>query len=156
MDTAKVGRSPLPDRAEHAVHQQSRRAQRADDEIAAEDLRRLSLRVRRRRLRRYPMAALDCQTGRDGACSKHSQAARSNSSPTCARHDHSAYLGSNDVSYTGLRRARFSRRHFHRRKAVVRSAASCVQCNRFRGFWSSRGRRQPAASSRARPSRQCR
>ena len=66
MDTAKVGRSPLPDRAEHAVHQQSRRAQRADDEIAAEDLRRLSLRVRRRRLRRYPMAALDCQKAETG------------------------------------------------------------------------------------------
>ena len=59
---AQSGRAPLPDRPERAVHQQSRRARRADDEIAAENLRWLpGSGAGRRGLRRYPIADLDRQ-----------------------------------------------------------------------------------------------
>src|SRR5215472_1094494 len=65
-----------------SVHQQSRRARRADDEIAAENLRWLPLRAGRRGLRRYPIADLDRQKAglgsapdthsRTGASDRHS------------------------------------------------------------------------------------
>src|SRR4029077_13940871 len=79
---AQSGRAPLPDRPGRAVHQQSRRARRADDEIAAENLRWLPLRAGRRGLRRYPIADLDRQKAglgsapdthsRTGASDRHS------------------------------------------------------------------------------------
>src|ERR1019366_10256041 len=55
----QAGGAPLPVRSRRAVHQQPGRTRWPNDETAAEDLRRISLRGRSRRVRGHPLAALD-------------------------------------------------------------------------------------------------
>ena len=58
---AQTGHVALSSRSDRALHQQSGRARRPHDEVAPENLRRLSLGRRRRRLRAHPLVLLDRQ-----------------------------------------------------------------------------------------------
>src|SRR5208283_1743075 len=62
----QTGCAPLPVRSRRAVHQQPGRTRWSDDEAAAEDLWRLSLRGRSGRIRGHPVVALDRQKARLG------------------------------------------------------------------------------------------
>src|SRR5208337_369823 len=55
----KAGRAPVPDRSQRPLHQQPGGAGWADDEIASEDLRRISLRGWREGFRRHSLGSLD-------------------------------------------------------------------------------------------------
>ena len=77
----QAGRAPLPHRPKGAFHQQSGGARRADDEAAAEDLRRIPLRSWRRRLRRDPLAPLDREEASVGTAPDPDQRSQA---PDCA------------------------------------------------------------------------
>src|SRR4051794_34903191 len=94
----QAGRAPLPHRSEGAFHQQSGGARRADDEAAAEDLRRLPLRSWCQRLCRDPLAPLNCEEARLGPAPDPDQRSQAPDCPPPAGLTVLRYLGSNDFA----------------------------------------------------------
>src|SRR4051812_35167278 len=99
---AEARRTPLPYRPTGALHQQSGGARRADDEAAAEDLRRIPLRGWCQGLRRDPLAALNREEARLGPAPDFDQRSQAPDCAPPAALTPAVDLGSNDPLLTAV------------------------------------------------------